>query len=160
MIPCCCLLYHANKNGVLACSVRVKHTLQVVTNRKTRHTDCFNPFPPVDAFWRLCSRRLLKTLWQREIAQNEQFLLLQEGFQIFSVTLLSFKEIFTSFCMVVFKVVCRRFVVCGKWLNPSVNPFPHDSKWEISHFQMGDYSWWAISYFSQFCQHYSVIILS
>ena len=25
-----------------------------------------NPFPHIDAFWRLCSRRLLKTLWQEE----------------------------------------------------------------------------------------------
>ena len=28
--------------------------------------DAFNPLPPKDTFWNICSRRLLKTLWQKE----------------------------------------------------------------------------------------------
>ena len=34
-----------------------------------------NPFPHIDAFWRLCSRRLFENIvTNEEIAQNEQFL--------------------------------------------------------------------------------------
>ena len=55
-------------------------------------TRAFNPFPPVDVFWRICSRRLLKTLQRKEIfenivtkeeiAQNEQFFLLPQCFRL------------------------------------------------------------------------------
>ena len=38
-----------------------------------------NPFPHIDAFWRLCSRRLFKNIvTKEEIAQNKQFLLLPQ----------------------------------------------------------------------------------
>ena len=42
-----------------------------------------NPFLHIDAFWRLCSRQLLKRLAKGEIAHNEQFLLLPQYFQFF-----------------------------------------------------------------------------
>ena len=48
---------------------------------------CLNPFQPTDVFWCICSRRLLKPLCQKE------------------------KLLKTSFCKIVFKVVCCRLVV-------------------------------------------------
>ena len=53
-------------------------------------------FALIDVFRHLCSRRLLKTLWQKkiEIAQNKQFHLLQQCFQLFAVIIPSFTEIF------------------------------------------------------------------
>ena len=42
-----------------------------------------NPFPRIDAFRRLCSRRLFKNIvTKEEIAQNEQFLLLTQCFPL------------------------------------------------------------------------------
>ena len=41
----------------------------------------FNPFPHIDAFRRLCSRRLFENIvTKEEIVQNEQFLLLTQCF--------------------------------------------------------------------------------
>ena len=46
----------------------------------------FNPFPHIDAFWRLCSRRLFENIvTKEEFAQNEQFLLLPWCFPLFVV---------------------------------------------------------------------------
>ena len=43
----------------------------------------FNPFPHIDAFWRLSSRRLFENIvTKEEIAQNVQFLLLPQCFPI------------------------------------------------------------------------------
>ena len=40
-----------------------------------------NPFPHIDAFWRLCSRQLFENIvTKEEIAQNKQFLLLTNVF--------------------------------------------------------------------------------
>ena len=45
-----------------------------------------NPFPHIDAFWRLCSRRLFENIvTKEEIAQNVQFLLLLQCFTIFVI---------------------------------------------------------------------------
>ena len=35
-------------------------------NFRKWHEKLPNPFPHIDAFWRICSRRLLKTQWQKE----------------------------------------------------------------------------------------------
>ena len=46
----------------------------------------FNPFPHIDTFWRLCSRRLFENIvTKEEIAQNMQFLLLPQCFQLFVI---------------------------------------------------------------------------
>ena len=46
----------------------------------------FNPFPHIDAFWHLCSRRLFEnTVTKEEIAQNVQFLLLPQSFPLFVI---------------------------------------------------------------------------
>ena len=45
-----------------------------------------NPFPHIDAFWRLCSRRLFENIvTKEEIAQNVQFLLLLQCFPLFVI---------------------------------------------------------------------------
>ena len=45
--------------------------------------ESINPFPHIDTFWRLCSRRLFKNIvTKEEIAQNEQFLLLPQCFPL------------------------------------------------------------------------------
>ena len=42
-----------------------------------------NPFPHIEAFWRLCSRQLFENIvTKEEIAQNEQFLLLPQCFPL------------------------------------------------------------------------------
>ena len=42
-----------------------------------------NPFPHVDAFWRLCSKQLFENIViKEEIAQKKQFLLLPECFPL------------------------------------------------------------------------------
>ena len=58
-----------------------------------------------------------------EIAQNEQCVLLPNYVQHCSVIMLSFIDL-PYFCLDVYKVVCCRFVVCGKGLRlvyPNVN---------------------------------------
>ena len=53
-----------------------------------------------------------------EIAHHEQFILWPQCFQFSFLTIkLSFMEIFQVFFHYVFKVVCCRFVVSGKWIK-------------------------------------------
>ena len=52
-------------------------------NNETLKTSGLNPFPHIDAFWHLCSRRLFENIvTKEEIAQNEQFLLLTQCFAL------------------------------------------------------------------------------
>ena len=54
-----------------------------------------NPFPLIDTFWCLCSRRLLKTLWQKEkLLKTSNFSLCHNVFNFLSVIIHSFKEAF------------------------------------------------------------------
>ena len=49
---------------------------------------------------------------------NEQFLLLSQWFQLYTIKKLSFKESFHISRLDMFKVVCCRFAVCGKgWIG-------------------------------------------
>ena len=58
----------------------------------------FNPFPHIVTFWCLCIRRFFENMaTKEEIAQNEQFLLLQPCFQLYSIIVLSFTGIFCAF---------------------------------------------------------------
>ena len=46
-----------------------------------------NPFPHIDAFWRLCSRQLFENIvTKEEIAQNLQFLLLPQCFPLLVIS--------------------------------------------------------------------------
>ena len=76
-----------------------------------------NAFPPEDAFWCNSSRRLTKKLWPNVkllIMSNFSF-----GHNVFNF----FQQLsyllwtFFRFCHYVFKVVCCRFIVCGKELK-------------------------------------------
>ena len=78
----------------------------------------FNPFPHIDAFWRLCSRRRFENIvTKEEIAQNVQFLLLPQCFSTFCHRLSIQLWRFSTFWQKTFKVVCCRIAVWGKGLN-------------------------------------------
>ena len=48
-----------------------------------------------DAFWRICSRQLLKTLWQKKkLLKTSNLSFLQQCFQLFLIIKLSFMEMF------------------------------------------------------------------
>ena len=72
----------------------------------------FNPFPHIDAFWRLCSRRPFENIvTKEEIAQNEQFLLLPQCFPLLVISYpLNYRDI-PFFLQNTFKVVCCRIIV-------------------------------------------------
>ena len=77
-----------------------------------------NPFPHIDAFWRLCSRRPFENVVTREeIAQNVQFLLLPQMFSTFCHRLSIQLWRFSIFLKNTFKVVCCRIAVWGKGLS-------------------------------------------
>ena len=76
-----------------------------------------NPFPHVDVFWRLCSRRLFENIvTKEEIAQNVQFLLLPQCFPLLVIGYPFNYRDFLFFWQNMFKVVCCRIDVCGKGL--------------------------------------------
>ena len=59
------------------------HPISHITNLQQMIMKTFNPFPHIDAFWRLCSKLLFENIvTQEEIAQNEQFLLLTQCFPL------------------------------------------------------------------------------
>ena len=74
----------------------------------------FNPFPHIDASRYLCSRRHFEKIVTKEkIAQNKQFLLLPQFFQLFFSKYTLINKDYPYFCPNVSKVVCFRFVVCA-----------------------------------------------
>ena len=69
-----------------------------------------NPFPHIDAFWRLCSRQLFENMaTKEEIDQNEQFPFVTTFSTLFNYCTLIKREFLN-----LFKVVCCRFVVVKK----------------------------------------------
>ena len=76
----------------------------------------FNPFIHIGDFWYLWSSWLYETIVAKEeIAHYEQFLLLPQCFQIYSILkiLLSFLKIFHIFAYVYFK--SRLLQICCMW---------------------------------------------
>ena len=77
----------------------------------------FNSFPYIDAFWRLCNRRLFENIvTKEEIAENEQFLLLPQCFLLLVIDYpFNYRDFlfFDKIC----SVVCYKFVVWGKGLR-------------------------------------------
>ena len=68
-------------------------------------------------FWRICSRQLLKTKWRKDnLLKTSSFSFCHNALIFFLVIIHSFIEAFHVFFLHVFKVVCCRFVVCGKIL--------------------------------------------
>ena len=85
----------------------------------------FIPFQLVDIFWRICRRRLLKTVWQKDkllIMSNCSFC---HSFQLYSRSKLSFFEVI-SFYQHVFKNVYCRFFECGKRLTLNFSVKQHE----------------------------------
>ena len=63
-------------------TTNLQQQMTLKTSRRNIWNSSINPFPHIDAFWRLCRRRLFENIvTKEEIAQNEQFLLLQQCFQ-------------------------------------------------------------------------------
>ena len=59
-----------------------------------------NPFPHQDAFWGLCSRRLLKILWQKEkLPKTWNFSFCHNVLNLFSVIVPTCWVIFLYFCL-------------------------------------------------------------
>ena len=74
-----------------------------------------NPFPHIDAFWRLCSRRLFENmLTKEEIAQNKQFHLWSSCFQLYSIIVLSFKGSFKNISSLFSKSSAADLLYVGK----------------------------------------------
>ena len=74
-----------------------------------------NPFPHIDAFLRLCSRRIFENIeTKEEIAQNKLFLLLP---QCFPLLVIGYPCNYRDFLLFDKKVVCCRIVVWGKGLS-------------------------------------------
>ena len=69
----------------ITCSWNIyKKTHSIYMSRE--YFSYINPFPHIDTFWRLCSRRLFENIvTKEEIAQNEQFLLLPQCFPLFVI---------------------------------------------------------------------------
>ena len=78
--------------GVLLYLPTVKTQMSLYIHSFSTKLSLCIPFPPVDVFRRICSRRLFKTLWQKE-----KFPLLPQCFQLYLMIKLSFMEIFRSF---------------------------------------------------------------
>ena len=81
---------------VLCMYISLLHTIVII------RFSLFIPFPQIDAFWRLCSG--------------------PQWFQLYSIITLSFFGYVVYFDLDNFKVVCSRFVVCGKGLRPQLQP--------------------------------------
>ena len=87
---CCCL---RSILGASTCSIRL-HNLSPVCCCILVMLWEFNPFPHIDAFWRLCLRQLFENqVTKEEIAQNVQFLLLLQCFPLFVIVTHSIMEI-------------------------------------------------------------------
>ena len=75
----------------------------------------FNPFPLVDTFYHICSRRLFKkNVAKEEITHDEQFLHLPRCFLLCAIIILSFREIFSIFILVCLKSSAAGLLYVGK----------------------------------------------
>ena len=78
----------------------------------------FNPFPHIDAFWRLCSRKLFwKHSDKRRNCSKRAISPFDTMFSTFSHRLSIQLKRFSMFWQNMFKVVCCRIVVWGKGLS-------------------------------------------
>ena len=76
--------------------------------------DFLNPFPHVDNFWHLCSRQLLKLCDKRRNCSKQAIPPFATKFSTFFSICTYNKRAFPYFLVDIFKVVCCRFVICGK----------------------------------------------
>ena len=89
-----------------------------------------NPFPLVDAFWRLCSRRLFENIvTKEEIAQNEQFLLLPQSFPLLVI---GYPFNYRDFLFV--DKICSNRLQQNCHMRESVKPYPYTDTSETENF--------------------------
>ena len=93
--------FYTEKEGMVILVGTHADKLPQVIGLTLSHMQTLSVASAVDDFWK----------------HNEQFLLLPLCFQLFSIIKLSLTEIFYKFVLDVFKVICSRFVVCGKGLR-------------------------------------------
>ena len=90
----------------------------------------FNPFPHIDAFWRLCSRQIFENIvTKEEIAQNVHFSFCHNVFSTFCHRLSIQIWRFSIFWQNTFKVVCCRIVVWGKGVKIMEKNMSHTTTW-------------------------------
>ena len=87
-----------------------KSRLQQIHHIKYTSGKRVNPFPHIYAFWGLCSRWLLKTLWQRKKLLKRAISSFATMFSTLFSNLTYIYRAFPCFCLDVSKVVCCRFV--------------------------------------------------
>ena len=91
---------------------------------KESSEEALDPFPHMDAFWCLCSRRIFENIViKEEIAQNEQFLFFPLCFPLLVIGCPFNYRDFFIFLQNMFKVACCRIIVWGKGLNILSNYF-------------------------------------
>ena len=94
----------------------LSHIQQICSRQLGKNMETlFNPFPHINAFWRFCSRQIFENIVTKEkIAQNKQFLLLTQCFQLLVIGHpFNYRDF--PFCwQKMFKVVCCRIVIWGK----------------------------------------------
>ena len=99
------------------------------------HEEQFNPFPHIYPFWRLCCRQLFKTLWQKQKLLKTSNFSFGHNISTLSNYLTPIHGEFSWFCQYLFKVVCCRFVACGKGLRKWSDIRFHNLKWF-------EFLWW------------------
>ena len=83
------------------------------------------PFPHIDSFRRLCSRRLFENnvVTKEEIARNEQLLLLPQCFPVLVIGYpFNYRDLCSIFWQSMLKVVCCKIGVWGKGLKHKQRP--------------------------------------
>ena len=99
----------------ISCLLWAIFQLQSVHTWGRDNTNLFNPISPIDAFWHICSRWLLKTSWQKKkLLKTSNFFFCHNGFNFFFRNYTLIYRDFPYFWVDIFKVVCCRFVACGK----------------------------------------------
>ena len=77
-----------------------------------------NPLPHIDTFWCLCSRWLLKSLWQKEkLLIMSNFSICHNDINYYSIIILSFIEIFYILDLIISKSSAEDLSICGKGLT-------------------------------------------
>ena len=76
-----------------------------------------NPSQHVDAFWCSLQQMAFENIVKKVEIAHFSFLLSPMFSTVFNYCSFKFRREFSKFCLNVFKVICCRFVVCGKGLS-------------------------------------------
>ena len=107
------------RKGELALNEHIPLFLQIRHQNASCRLETVNPFPHIDAFWRLCSRQLFENSDKRRNCTKSAISPFATMFSTFchrlSIQLWSFSKLWQN----TFKVVCCRIVVWRKGLKSS-----------------------------------------